>query len=87
MWLFPRSTIAVPDDPADGLQMATMTLPTPPLITRPVSIARLHGEACWHCGATARRLFPCGTVRTPVDSGVREWPVMACGEHRSEPLS
>lgn len=46
-----------------------------------VSIARLHGEACYTCGAVHAQLVPAGTVTTPVDGGLREWPIVACPQH------
>lgn len=50
----------------------------PPLADESVSIARLHGEACWHCGAV-NGLRTVGEVATRVGSGVlRVWPIVAC---------
>jgi hypothetical protein len=46
-----------------------------------ISIARLHGEACYDCGAVHGLLVPAGTVTTPVEGGEREWPIVACPEH------
>lgn len=46
-----------------------------------VSIVRLHGEACYTCGAVHAKLGPAGTVTTIVDGGEREWPIVACPEH------
>lgn len=43
------------------------------------SIARLHGEACWDCGAVATMLHPAGTVTT--EAG-KEWEIRKCGSHR-----
>ncbi|MGW1978601.1 hypothetical protein [Streptomyces sp. NPDC001889] len=49
----------------------------PAAATSTVSIARLHGEACWHCGTVAGQLAPAGTVVLP---GRRTpWPVVSCG--------
>lgn len=48
---------------------------TPVLIAGRVSIARLHGAACWHCGAVTRGLTPAGEV---VLEG-RVWPIVSCG--------
>ena len=46
------------------------------------SPARLHGEACLHCGSTTPPLLPAGLVGTRVSEGiVREWPVVACRKH------
>ena len=43
----------------------------------PVSIARLHGRACWYCGAVARGLRPIGRVQRT--AGARVWTVVSCG--------
>lgn len=43
-----------------------------------VSIARLHGEACWDCGAVTPPLHPAGTVTT--DAGT-VWEIRKCGPH------
>lgn len=48
-----------------------------------VSIARLHGEACWHCGAVNAQLEPIGEVSTVVGGGRRVWTVVACSTHKS----
>lgn len=64
----------------------------PPLTSPPVasaaeiSIARLHGEACWHCGAVYTELVAAGTVTAAGADGPREWPVVACPSHRGMPL-
>ncbi|MEU5973794.1 hypothetical protein [Streptomyces sp. NPDC047315] len=42
-----------------------------------VSLARLHGAACWHCGAASRPLKPAGIVRFEAEQ--REWQVRTCG--------
>lgn len=50
---------------------------TPVLVPGRVSIARLHGEACWHCGAVTRWLAPAGKV---VLAGLgRVWSIVSCG--------
>jgi hypothetical protein len=49
-------------------------------ITKPVSIARLHGRARWYCGAVARDLAPAGYVRCT--GSVRVRPIMICGCER-----
>lgn len=51
-----------------------------------VSIARLHGEACWHCGAVHTALEAAGTVATVVEGGHRLWPVVTCSRHRGVTL-
>lgn len=45
-----------------------------------VSIARLHGFACWDCGAVTRRLEPCETVSFTGAS--QAWEVFRCTECR-----
>lgn len=52
-----------------------------------VSIARLHGEACIRCGATALPLMPNGYIRTRgSEGGVLSWPVVACAGCWGRPL-
>lgn len=62
---------------------------TPPPTAAPdgVSIARLHGEACWWCGAVNTGLRPIGEVSTAVDGGIRLWPVVACRQHAGRELA
>lgn len=43
------------------------------------SFARLHGQACWHCGAVTKSLQPAGEVTLDDDSKV--WAVVTCGAH------
>lgn len=53
--------------------------PAPP----DVSIVRLHGEACWWCGAALGDLHAAGTVTTPLqEGGVRQWFIVACDAHQ-----
>lgn len=47
------------------------------------SFARLHGEACWHCGAVTGPLKPAGQVT--VDDGPA-WTVVTCAVHEGRPL-
>ncbi len=56
---------------------------TTPDETDGVSIARLHGEACWHCGAVYCSLTPTG----PVIVGGREWQTVSCVKHEGRPLA
>jgi hypothetical protein len=49
----------------------------PILLNGTVSIARLHGRACWHCGAVARRLRPVGRVRR--SGSAKVWTIYTCG--------
>jgi hypothetical protein len=48
-------------------------------VNGPVSIARLHGRACWYCGAVARGLKTAGHVQ--LAAGARVWTVVSCGCH------
>lgn len=61
--------------------MHTALAPPDPLPVAEVSIARLHGIACWHCGAVNASLAPLGTVTTRGADGVRTWPVVGCTSH------
>ncbi|MEU9606137.1 hypothetical protein [Streptomyces sp. NPDC048057] len=47
------------------------------VLTGTVSLARLHGAACWHCGAASRPMEPVGLVRFEADQ--RVWEVRSCG--------
>jgi hypothetical protein len=55
---------------------------SPPPVDEHTSIVRLHGEACFYCGAVHTKLYPADTVQTPVKGGVRVWQIVACAEHR-----
>jgi ribosomal protein S12 methylthiotransferase accessory factor YcaO len=48
-------------------------------VVGPVSMARLHGRACWYCGAVARGMQAAGRVQRSL--GQRVWTVMSCGCH------
>ena len=48
------------------------------------SFARLHGLACWHCGAVATDLQVAGEVT--LDDETRAWPVVACPAHQGRGL-
>ena len=54
---------------------------TPPPDAGDISIARLHGEACWHCGIVFAELVPIGDVTV----NGRTWPVVGCAAHRGRP--
>ncbi|MGW6774143.1 hypothetical protein ACWGBX_27495 [Streptomyces sp. NPDC055037] len=56
--------------------------PTP--VEGPVSIARPHGEACFHCGAVSKPLAPAGSI-TLVGTG-RVWRIVTCGCDAGEPI-
>lgn len=47
--------------------------------------ARLHGLACWHCGAVTKALTPAGEVTLDDDDG-KVWAVVACEAHEGRPL-
>lgn len=49
----------------------------PRQVTGRVSIARLHGKACFCCGAVTRELAPAGAVVLP--GRKRAWPIVTCG--------
>lgn len=53
---------------------------TPSVSMNEVSFARLHGLACWDCGAVSRSLEPSHTVRQPGCHDVRT--VSRCAECR-----
>lgn len=58
--------------------------PDVPFADPDVSIVRLHGEACYWCGAAHATLTPAGSVATQIpDCGVRVWFIVACPEHRA----
>lgn len=49
------------------------------VVNGPVSIARLHGRACWYCGAVAREMKTAGRVQ--LAPGARVWTIVTCGCH------
>ncbi|MGC0331346.1 small ligand-binding sensory domain FIST [Streptomyces sp. SAI-170] len=51
--------------------------PDPVLIDGPVSMVRLHGEACLFCGAVNKTLRAAGHV--VVRGSTRVWQVVTCG--------
>lgn len=59
-----------------GTEMHRTQPPTLTLVGR-VSIARLHGRACFDCGAVQRKLTPVARVRLP--DSARVWTIVACG--------
>lgn len=64
-----------------GATMRTALAPPPgvlSVVADEVSIARLHGEACWFCGAVHCPLRAVGSVATAVEGGFRVWTVFAC---------
>ena len=53
--------------------------PSPPMAPEDISPVRLHGHACYHCGAVDTPLFPAGDVCTPVEDGLlRIWAIRTC---------
>lgn len=50
---------------------------SPVLVEGRVSIARLHGKACWHCGAVTRCFVPAGFV--VLQGQTRQWQIVSCG--------
>lgn len=57
--------------------MPTNQTDAPTVVNRRVSIVRLHGEACFHCGAVSRPLRTAGEV--VVRGCLRIWPIRVCG--------
>ncbi|WP_327162128.1 hypothetical protein [Streptomyces zaomyceticus] len=55
----------------------------PMLVAGQVSIARLHGEACFDCGAVSTTLTPAGTILTTGSDLV--WPIVSCGCRSAAP--
>lgn len=49
----------------------------PTVIDKSVSIARLHGEACFDCGAVSKTLRAAG--RVVLRGSARVWPIVTCG--------
>ncbi|WP_455359846.1 hypothetical protein [Streptomyces sp. SYSU K21746] len=49
----------------------------PTLVEGPVSIARLHAEACFHCGAVTKTLHAAGHFTFPDNDKI--WPIVTCG--------
>lgn len=51
----------------------------PVSVEGPVSIVRLHGEACFYCGAVSGDLYAAGSITLPGSDQV--WPIVTCGCH------
>lgn len=51
--------------------------PAPTVIDGRVSFARLHGEACFDCGAVGKTLRAAGHVM--VRGSTRVWQIVTCG--------
>lgn len=54
--------------------------PSSPTEASEPNFARLHGEACWFCGAVNGPLTPAGEVTLNGDAQV--WQVAACQTHQ-----
>jgi hypothetical protein len=63
----------------DALQLA------PTVIDGCVSIVRLHGEACFDCGAVSKTLRAAGQVM--VRGNTRVWRIVTCGCRTSEAVT
>ncbi|MFI7101069.1 hypothetical protein ACIBK8_17055 [Streptomyces sp. NPDC050161] len=57
------------------------TTKAPPPVHPDVSIVRLHGEACFWCGAAHTTLIPAGSVSAPAGGSLRIWYIVACPAH------
>jgi hypothetical protein len=64
-----------------GMQEARSLTPT--VVDRRVSIVRLHGEACFDCGAVNKPLRVAGEV--VVRGATRVWQIRSCGCRRGAP--
>jgi hypothetical protein len=60
-----------------GTVMPNVLGSAPAVIEGRVSIVRLHGEACFDCGAVNRALRAAGHV--VVSGNIRVWEVFTCG--------
>lgn len=60
-----------------GSAMSEASPPQPASVQGPVSIARLHGEACFYCGAVTKTLHAAGHVT--LNGADRVWPIVTCG--------
>lgn len=63
-----------------GAGMSTAPLPPPAVIDPAVSIARLHGEACFDCGAVVKDLRAAGAV--VLCGSTHVWQIVTCGCRR-----
>jgi hypothetical protein len=55
--------------------MTATSIALPTVVCDDISISRLHGEACWHCGAVSGSLSFIGQVSTAAGAGaLRLWP-------------
>ena len=63
-----------------GMGMSDSLPFTPTVIDGGVSIVRLHGEACYDCGAVAKNLRTAGAV--VLRGSTRVWQIVTCGCRR-----
>ncbi|MFE5140293.1 hypothetical protein ACFRDV_21895 [Streptomyces fagopyri] len=58
---------------------STLDPQAPPVLVvgEQVSFARLHGRACWDCGAVSRLLTAVGRIR--LKGSARVWEIRTCG--------
>ncbi|MFD5747658.1 hypothetical protein [Streptomyces sp. NPDC127033] len=61
--------------------MSETTHPPPVRVAGPVSVARLHSEACFYYGAVTKTLAAAGSV--VVIGAERVWPIVTCGRHKA----
>ncbi|SDO49686.1 hypothetical protein [Actinacidiphila guanduensis] len=68
--------------------MTATSIALPTLVCDDISISRLHGEACWHCGAVSGSLSFIGQVSTAAGAGtLRLRPVVGCPTHQRPPTA
>jgi hypothetical protein len=64
-----------------GTAMSDKQVAAPATVDGPVSIARLHGMACFHCGAVTKTMYADGHII--LIGGTTVWPVVTCGCRRA----
>lgn len=57
--------------------MPETSAPPPTRVDEHVSIVRVHGEACWYCGAVTKTLYAAGHIT--LSGSDRVWPIVTCG--------
>jgi hypothetical protein len=63
-----------------GKAMADEQAVAPAPVDGPVSIARLHGLACFYCGSVTRTMYADGHIILVGNDTV--WPIVTCGCRR-----